>query len=52
MHETQVFIESLVYKKLSPGNGAISIQPFFAIDMYFGAKIKCYVGINIKNGIF
>ena len=40
VHPSIVFIETLIDKKLSPGNSTISIKSFFTDHMHFGTEIK------------
>ena len=46
-----MFIETLVDEKLAPGNGAVSVQSFFADHMHFRAKVKRNMRIDVEYGI-
>ena len=51
MHPSAEFIKALVNKKLSPGNGAVGIQSFFAYYMHFGPEVKCDMWVDVQNRI-
>src|SRR6185437_9490433 len=48
MHPATMGVESLIDKELSPGHGAIGIQPLFTDQMHLHAKIKGDMRIDIE----
>src|SRR6185437_14129922 len=48
MHPATMSVESLIDKELSPGHGAIGIQPLLTDQMYLHAKIKGDMRIDIE----